>query len=157
MKTITIMSFQELANKFSLDLSDKKNWHQHKNGGGWVHNTAKVDDTVFIGEAAVIFSGNAQVSGDAQVFGNAQVSGNAWVYGDAQVYGNAWEGSPLFILGSRHSLTNAKHGHIQIGCHCKPIKWWLENFEDIGKKEAYTDSEIEEYGEYIKLFKKLGK
>ena len=131
MKTITIMSFQELANKFSLDLSDKKNWHQHKNGGGWVHNTAKVDDTAFIGEAAVIFSGNAQVSGDA------------------------WEESPLFILGSRHSLTNAKHGHIQIGCHCKPTKWWLENFEDIGKKEAYTDSEIAEYGEYIKLFKKL--
>ena len=34
-------------------------------------------------------SGNAQVSGDAQVYGDAQVSGDAWVYGNAQVSGDA--------------------------------------------------------------------
>ena len=42
--------------------------HQHKNGGGWVANTATVEDSVYIGA-------NARVSGDARVFGNAQVSG----------------------------------------------------------------------------------
>ena len=34
-------------------------------------------------------SGNAWVSGNAQVYGNARVSGNAWVYGNARVSGNA--------------------------------------------------------------------
>ena len=52
--------------------------HQHKNGGGWVANTAVVADSVYVGP-------NAQVLGDAQVYGYAQV------FRDAQVYGNAWE------------------------------------------------------------------
>ena len=34
--------------------------HQHKNGGGWVANTATVDTSVYIGA-------DAQVSGDARV------------------------------------------------------------------------------------------
>ena len=37
----------------------------------------------------LLYSGNAWVSGDAQVYGSARVSGNAWVSGDALVYGNA--------------------------------------------------------------------
>jgi hypothetical protein len=101
--------------------------------------------------------GDARVSGNARVSGDAWVSGKAWVSGNARVSGDAWEKSPLFIVGSRHSLTNAKHGFIQIGCHCKEIKWWQENFRDIGKKEGYTPDEIEEYGAYIDLFVKVGK
>ena len=147
------MTFLELQEK--IGTQNKADWHQHKNGEGWVHKEAQVNDSVYIGENAIVFSGilygNAWVSGDAQVYGNARV------YGDAQVYGDAWEKSPLFILGSRHSLTNAKYGHIQIGCHCKEIKWWQENFRDIGKKEGYTPEEIEEYGLYIELFAKVGK
>ena len=170
------MTYAQLKEKFGF-IDEEKNWYQHKNknGGGWVHSSAHVDETAFIGENAVIFSGNARVYGDAQVYGNAwvygdaQVYGNAWVYGDAQVSGdaqvygnacvsgNAWEKSPLFIIGSRHSLTNAKHGYIQIGCHCKKIDWWLENYKDIGEKENYSKEEISEYGAYIKLFKEVGK
>jgi len=68
--------------------------HQHKNGGGWVANTATTEDSVHIGPNAVVF-GDARVFGDAWVFGNAQVygkavvSGDAWVFGDAQVFGDA--------------------------------------------------------------------
>ena len=68
--------------------------HQHKNGGGWVANTATTEDSVHIGPNAVVF-GDARVFGDAWVFGNAQVYGkavvsdNARVFGDVQVFGNA--------------------------------------------------------------------
>jgi hypothetical protein len=103
------------------------------------------------------------VYGDAQVYGDARVSGNAWVYGDAQVSGNArvsgdaWDKSPLFIIGTRHALTNCEHGHIQIGCHCMTFKDWQEKGEEIGKREGYTPEEIEEYRLYVELFTKIGK
>ena len=29
-------------------------YHQHENGGGWVHNTAEVDKTAHIGDGTVI-------------------------------------------------------------------------------------------------------
>jgi carbonic anhydrase/acetyltransferase-like protein (isoleucine patch superfamily) len=87
--------------------------HQHKNGGGWVANTAKVEEIAYIGPNAQVYGyaqvsgdakvygdaqvyddalvyGDAQVSGDAQVYGDARVSGDAKVYGDARVYGDAW-------------------------------------------------------------------
>ena len=68
--------------------------HKHPNGGGWVANTAQVDDTAFVGEDAKVYddawvSGKAKVFGNAEVYGNAMVFGNAEVYGDAKVSGNA--------------------------------------------------------------------
>jgi hypothetical protein len=98
----------------------------------------------------------SQVYGDAWVSGDAWVYGNAQVSGDARVYGDAWEKSPLFIVGSRHSLTNAKHGHIQIGCLCNTFKWWAGHYKAVGKQQGYTPAEIKEYGAYIALFSKVG-
>jgi len=48
--------------------------HKHKNGGGWVADTASVDESVWV-------YGSAQVYGSAWVRDNAQVSGDARVYG----------------------------------------------------------------------------
>jgi hypothetical protein len=76
------------------------------------------------------------------------------VYGNAQVYGNAWDHSPLYIQGTRHSLTFCKFGWLQIGCHGKLVTWWLENYKEVGVKEGYTPEQIEEYGQYIELFAK---
>jgi hypothetical protein len=45
--------------------------HQHKNGGGWVANTAIVE-------------ASARIGADAWVYGDARVYGYAQVYGDAQ-------------------------------------------------------------------------
>ena len=56
--------------------------HQHPRGGGWVADTARVEDSAYIGPSA-------QVTGNAWVYGNAQVTGDARVYGRAQVTGNA--------------------------------------------------------------------
>lgn len=144
------MIFEQLQEK--IGQQDKTDWHQHSNGGGWVHKSATVDASAYIGENAIVLSGEDTCALPYTcALPSPQVSGNAWVSGDA------WVKSPLFIVGSRHSLTNARHGYIQIGCHCKTIDWWLENYKDIGKKEGYTEEEIAEYGAYIKLFKKVGK
>lgn len=68
--------------------------HRHPRGGGWVANTAKVDNDCFVGPYARVFE-NAQVSGKsvindgASVFGNATVCLGSRVYGDAMVYDNA--------------------------------------------------------------------
>jgi hypothetical protein len=37
-------------------------WHQHPNGGGWVQNTATVDESAYVGKNALVY-GNAKVSG----------------------------------------------------------------------------------------------
>ena len=79
-------------------MSEKRpGWHRHPNGGGWVQDTASVDETAHIGPDAEV-SVAAWVSGNAQVSGAAQVSGNAWVFGSAEVSGNAWVSSPRHVL-----------------------------------------------------------
>ena len=94
----------------------RKGWHKHPNGGGWVEDSAKVDESCYVGPDAWIsgnaqvygyaqvsgdarVSGNAQVYGDARVSGNAQVYGDAWVYGNAQVYGDAWISGNARVYG----------------------------------------------------------
>jgi|HubBroStandDraft_1064217.scaffolds.fasta_scaffold1560218_2 acyl-[acyl carrier protein]--UDP-N-acetylglucosamine O-acyltransferase len=63
--------------------------HQHKNGHGWVANTAKVDDSVYVGPFAVVY-GHAELTGKVRVLDLAQVSGHAKLSGDVVVAGNAW-------------------------------------------------------------------
>lgn len=123
------MTFDEL--KIKLDNYDLKeaDWTQHV-CGGWIYKTAMVE-------------GGTEIYG--VVSGNAQVSGNARV------------SSPLFIVGSKHSLTNCKHGFIQISCYCKTFADWLNEYEQIGKDNNYTEQQIAEYHEYIQLFQKSGK
>jgi hypothetical protein len=118
--------------------------HQHTNGGGWVANTAKVEETAYIGP-------------NARVYGDAKVYGYALVYGDAQVYGDAWENSPLYIQGSRHPLTNCAYGKIAIGCQAYTFAEWKKNYKAIGKAAGYTPAQIKEYAAYIALIVKLGK
>lgn len=44
---------------------------------------------------------------------------------------------------------------ITIGCHKHTIQHWLENFQDIGEKNGYTETEIAKYGKFIKGCKKI--
>ena len=179
------MTFLELEKRLGLKLV-KEEWHQHPNGGGWVQNTASVEEAAFIGPRAIVsdkarvsgvarvsgealVSGEARVSGDAQVSGEArvsgkarvsgeaQVSGVAWVSGEAQVSGGCWEQSPLYVVGTAHDATNAINGHIQIGCECHPFDWWLQNGEALARSNNYTNEQIEEYRAIVDLFIKIGK
>ena len=62
---------------------------RHKNGGGWIALTAKVDDSVFVAEHAIVY-GKAELTGHVRVMDSAQVSGSAKLSGNVWVYGNAW-------------------------------------------------------------------
>ena len=39
---------------------------------------------------------------------------------------------------------------IRIGCHVHDIKYWLDNFEQIGKNNGYSEEQIRRYGKFIK-------
>ena len=59
--------------------------------GGWIEKESNLShhgNCWVSGDARV--SGDAEVFGDARVSGYARVTGNAWVSGDARVSGNAW-------------------------------------------------------------------
>ena len=78
--------------------------------GGFIEKEENLNHS---GDAWV--SGNAQVFGDAWVFGNAQVFGDAWVYGDAwvsgdaQVYGDAWVLGNAWVYGDANIENNDNH------------------------------------------------
>ena len=124
--------------------SVESDWHQHENGGGWIYKNAKVDSS-------------ARVSGDARVSGNAYVSGDACVSGNAYVSGDAWEVSPLYIQGTKHSVTLSSFTTISIGCRDYDFSYWKKYYKAIGKLEGYTTKQTKEYFEYIKLCEKYAK
>ena|SRR5271157_5447789 len=63
--------------------------HKHKNGGGWVANTAHVEDSVYVGEYALVY-GNVVATGNVHIEDTSRVSGSAKLSGSVRIYGNAW-------------------------------------------------------------------
>jgi hypothetical protein len=59
----------------------------------------------------------------------------------------------ISVIGSRHSFKFSEN--IKIGCYEFSVDYWLENYENIGKKFNYTPKQIQEYLRYIKLIQKL--
>jgi len=58
--------------------------HRHVNGNGWVEDTAKVSDTVFVSKLAQVYQ-NAVVEGNARIRDRANVAGSAYVRDAAEV------------------------------------------------------------------------
>ena len=50
----------------------------------------------------------------------------------------------------RHQAVFYGMDEITIGCYRRAVKEWLETYKEIGKRENYTDAQIEKYGEFIK-------
>jgi hypothetical protein len=67
--------------------------------------------------------------------------------------------TPLFILDSRnYGYTNAKHGHIQIGCQIHTYaEWQGEIGKQLAKDNNFTATEIEEFTAIVELFVMIGK
>ena len=87
-------------------------------GDAQVSGNAQVyGDAWVYGDAQV--SGNARVSGNAWVYGDAQVSGNARVTGDAQVSGNAWVSGDARVYGNARVTGDAQvYGNAQVSPIC---------------------------------------
>ena len=84
--------------------------------GGWIEKEENLEQS----------SGNAWVSGDAEVYGNARVYGDAWVYGnarvsgDAEVYGNA-DYTTIHGFGTQFRTTTffqCEDKQIRVSCGC---------------------------------------
>ena len=66
-------------------------------------------------------------------------------------YANLSSANLLIFQFQRHTAYFTLDGTLRIGCHCLPISEWLETYEDLGKQEGYTQSQIKAYGSFIKL------
>jgi len=65
------------------------------------------------------------------------------------VIGLLGEVVPLQISSSRHSIIICEPGYITIGCDHHPLGWWREHYQAIGRREHYTEEQIEEYRRHI--------
>ena len=54
------------------------------------------------------------------------------------------------FMYQKHTATYLGTDEIRIGCRVYPIKQWVDNFEEIGKKANYSDEQIKRYGKFIK-------
>jgi len=70
------------------------NAHKHDNGNGWIADTARVEDTVYVGRRCQIYD-NAIVRGQVRLEGTSKISGHAVVSGrvtltkQAHIFGTA--------------------------------------------------------------------
>ena len=107
-------------------------------------------DISLLGESkTLIFEKSLLVKGEIR-------GGEIW---GGVIWGGVIEVSLLQIQGTRHfcyasPTKDGKEIHLGIGCEFHSIKEWLNSFGSIGNANDYSESEIEEYGEYIKLFAK---
>lgn len=78
--------------------------HRHLNGGGWVADTARVDETVLVGPDAKVYGcaavkDSVELRGHAQVYGAACVTGACKVADHAQVFGHAVVSGAVTVAG----------------------------------------------------------
>ena len=71
-------------------------------------------------------------------------------------YGGNYEITMLQIQGNKHFcyayFEDDGSVCLGIGCERHTIKWWIENYSEIGDNENYTYEQIDEYKMYIDLF-----
>jgi pentapeptide repeat protein len=61
--------------------------------------------------------------------------------------------SIMQVLGTAHGIV-ALHTpdgcEVRIGCcECHPLEWWGEHYKAVGRKQAYTAAQINEYGAHL--------
>ena len=61
----------------------------------------------------------------------------------------------IFQYQRDQAFFTTKEGALRIGCVFMPISEWLIGYKDIGKKNNYTDLQIEMYGDFIKMCAKI--
>ena len=76
--------------------------HRHPNGGGWVADTAKVEETAYVGPNAQVY-GSALVEGGVELLSDTRISGVSCVtYNQLHVSKFASSKSKVYALLSTH-------------------------------------------------------
>ncbi len=107
----------------------------------------------------IIFSGEYESFKEAILKNIADLSGanlsGANLYG-ADLSGADLSGAIIFIYGSRHLMQyNADIKELRIGCHFYQLEYWLIAYNLIGKEEKYSNEQIKEYHNYMKILKEF--
>ena len=68
--------------------------HKHAFGGGWIADSAKVENSVYVGAYARVYgyahiSDNAKIDGDSRISGQAEIRDNVCTSGRVKVQGRA--------------------------------------------------------------------
>jgi hypothetical protein len=87
-------------------------------------------------------------------FGDAWVYDNAWVSGDARVYGNIVLTAPMLMFHLERHAICVYDNLVAVGCELHTIDYWLNNYEQIGKKNNYSIEDIEVYGDLLRFINK---
>ena len=132
--------------------------------GGYIEKEDNLSGDAWVSGDAQVY-GDAWVSGDARVYGDAQVYGNAQVYGDARVSGDAWVsgdarvendhmhcGFDCFGSCNRHThayMTNENKVEIRCGC----FRGSIEEFERKVKETHAGTIYEKQYKAIINLIK----
>lgn len=129
-------------------------------GGVFLYDDSKVyGNSVILGDDIYVCN-QAIIHENAKLYDGAQVLYDAEICGDAKIFGMVMSGKhaqpPLCVVGSRHKAVWSGANLVSIGCETHSISWWLENenYVDVGDCNGYFDYEIEEYKQYLELFKK---
>ena len=82
--------------------------HRHPNGGGWVADTASVDESVYIEAGSCVF-GIARVVGSVRLTGESSIYDCAWVWGDdVRIHGQSQVFDNALVSGSARLVHGAK-------------------------------------------------
>ena len=68
---------------------------------------------------------------------------------DANLWGATGKNFYIGYFGQHFCV--AAGDYIVIGCERHTIKYWLENYQAIGKNNSYSEKEIAMYGAWIKI------
>ena len=110
------------------------------------------------------FNGNMIIKGDYDSIKDALQQNSVADLSGADLSGADLRGADLsgadlsgvfiFICGSRHNLQyNSEIGELRIGCHVYHLEYWLIMYDTIGREEKYTEEQIKEYHNYMKMLK----
>ena len=103
---------KQMENTMTFDFGDGKgavSARLHPNGGGWVAESAKVDETVYVSQLSMVY-GEAEIRGNVSLVGNVRVFDKAHIHGVAVRIQGPYEDEKEFgclkVFGSAQVLDN---------------------------------------------------
>ena len=66
-------------------------------------------------------------------------------------YANLSSANLMIFQFQRHQAFYSLDDNLRIGCLYLPLDEWVNKFEEIGKREQYSDLQIKVYGSFIKM------
>ena len=110
-----------------------------------------------LSDRGITIGHEASIGNEASIGHRASIGHGASIGHEASIKDGASIVKTIFITGTRHTVNWYGEDNIHIGCHSKKISWWKKNYKMIGEKEGYSEAEIKEYYEYIKICETLQK